>query len=96
VPIEAWQTITMDFIEGLPYSGSVECILVVVDKFTRYAHFIPLSHPAQSVAATFMSVVYKLHGLPASIISLLYLIGTLWSLVSFGKGCLSCQEPVLS
>jgi hypothetical protein len=69
VPIEAWQTITMDFIEGLPYSGSVECILVVVDKFTRYAHFIPLSHPAQSVAATFMSVVYKLHGLPASIIS---------------------------
>jgi hypothetical protein len=61
----------MDFIEGLPCSGSAECILVVVDKFTRYAHFIPLSHPytAQSVAATFMSVVYKLHGLPASIIS---------------------------
>jgi hypothetical protein len=65
VTTEAWQTITMDFIKGLPRSRSADCILVVVDKFTRYAHFIPLSHPytAQSVAAAFMSVVYKLHGL---------------------------------
>jgi hypothetical protein len=61
----------MDFIEGLPRSNRVECILVVVDKFTRYAHFIPLSHPykASSVATVFLKEVYKLHGLPASIIS---------------------------
>jgi hypothetical protein len=29
----------MDFIEGLPASGSTNCILVVIDKFTKLAHF---------------------------------------------------------
>jgi hypothetical protein len=71
VPHEAWETISMDFIEGLPRAANVNCILVVIDKFTCYAHFIPLSHPytAHSVAIAFLNSVYKLHGLPASIIS---------------------------
>jgi hypothetical protein len=71
IPNEAWEIISMDFIEGLPRSLNANCILVVVDKFTRYGHFIPLSHPytANSVAALFMNSVYKLHGLPTSIIS---------------------------
>jgi hypothetical protein len=45
--------------------------LVVVDKFSKYAHFIVLSHPytAASVADTFMNNIYKLHGLPASIVN---------------------------
>jgi hypothetical protein len=61
----------MDFIEGLPRSNRADCILVVVDKFTRYAHFILISHPytTSSVAVVFLKEVYKLHGLPASIIS---------------------------
>jgi hypothetical protein len=61
----------MDFIEGLPRSGRFNCILVVVDKFSRFAHFIPLAHPfsASTVAATFMDTVYKLHGMPEQIIS---------------------------
>jgi len=45
IPDQAWQLITMDFIEGLPRSKHYNCILVVVDKFSKYAHFIPLSHP---------------------------------------------------
>lgn len=45
VPTESWQVISMDFIEGLPRSGSANCILVVVDKFSKYAHFVPLLHP---------------------------------------------------
>jgi hypothetical protein len=71
VPFEAWETVTMDFIEELPHSTIADCILVVVDKFTRYAHFIPLSHlyTAYSVASVFMNVVYRLHELPTSIIS---------------------------
>jgi hypothetical protein len=70
VPTEAWQTISMDFIESLPKSANASCILVIIDKFTKFGHFIPLSHPytTSSVASVFMQVVYKLHGLPASII----------------------------
>jgi hypothetical protein len=60
----------MDFVEGLPQSRSFDCILVVVDKFTKFGHFIPLSHPytASSVAKLFMNHVYKLHGFPVAII----------------------------
>jgi hypothetical protein len=67
----AWQTITMDFVEGLPQSGQANCVLVVVDKFTRYAHFIPLKHPyaAGPVAKVFLDQVYKLHGMPSAIVS---------------------------
>jgi cytochrome c-type biogenesis protein CcmH/NrfF len=44
---------------------------VIVDKFTRYGHFIALSHPftASSVALAFMNEVYTLHGMPVAIIS---------------------------
>jgi hypothetical protein len=34
VPSEAWETISMDFIAGLPRTAQASCILVVVDKFT--------------------------------------------------------------
>lgn len=71
VPDSAWQVISMDFIEGLPRSGRYNCIFVVVDKFSRFAHFIPLAHPftAATVATTFFDNVFKLHGSPEQIIS---------------------------
>lgn len=71
VPESAWQTISMDFVEGLPRSGNANCILVVVDSFTKYAHFLPLLHPftAASVVMVFLNQVYRLHGLPSAIIS---------------------------
>jgi hypothetical protein len=55
----------------LDASGAANCILVVVDKFTKYGHFIPLKHPfsALSVAKLFIDHVYKLHGMPSVIIS---------------------------
>lgn len=68
---KAWEIISMDFIEGLPKSQSYNAILVGVDKFTKYGHFLPSVHPftAQGVALTFMNNVYKLHDLPQVIIS---------------------------
>lgn len=71
VPNSAWETISLDFIEGLPRSKNVNCILVVIDSFTKYGHFLPLSHPfnAASVAKLFLNHIYKLHGMPSAIIS---------------------------
>jgi transposase InsO family protein len=67
----AWQVISMDFICGLPMSDHKEVIMVVIDKFTKYGHFIPLSHPytAVEVARVFLEQIYRLHGLPNKIIT---------------------------
>jgi hypothetical protein len=61
----------MDFIEGLPKSRGKDVILVVVDRMTKMAHFIALSHPysVQSVAQAFMENIFKLHGPPISIVT---------------------------
>jgi transposase InsO family protein len=61
----------MDFISGLPVSHKYNCIMVVVDKFSKYAHFLVLAHPfsALTVAKLYLSAIYKLHGLLASIVS---------------------------
>lgn len=71
VPDQAWKTVTVDFIEGLPTSSSYNCILVVVDKFSKYAHFVKLKHPfsALQIAKQYMEHVYKLHGMPLAIVS---------------------------
>lgn len=61
----------MDFQKGLPQSEGKETIFVIVDMFTKYVHFILLSHPltALQVAQSFLSNVYKLHGLPSFIVT---------------------------
>jgi hypothetical protein len=70
-PKKSWRDISMDFIEGIPKSTGYNCILVVVDRFSKYAHFVPLAHPftASTVATAYMDHVFKLHGMPKSIVS---------------------------
>ncbi|OMO84555.1 reverse transcriptase [Corchorus capsularis] len=65
------EDISMDFIEGLPKYFGKDTILVVVDRLSKSAHFLALSHPfsAISIAQIFMENVYKLHGMPQSIVS---------------------------
>lgn len=71
VPKEAWNSVGMDFITGLPISRGKEVIMVVVDRLTKYSHFIPLAHPyhAADIAQSFIDHVYKLHGLPETLIT---------------------------
>lgn len=71
IPQGAWQDISLDFIDGLPLSASKNVILVVVDRFTKFAHFIPLKHPytAQQVALLFLERIVALYGLPKTIVS---------------------------
>ena len=66
-----WTYISMDFIEGLPMSKGCSVIFVVVDRLSKYSHFIPMAHPytAITVARIFMDNVFKLHGIPNNIVS---------------------------
>uniref|UniRef100_A0A8R7TPT6 Integrase catalytic domain-containing protein n=1 Tax=Triticum urartu TaxID=4572 RepID=A0A8R7TPT6_TRIUA len=61
----------MDFVEGLPKSKGYDAIMVVVDRFTKFLHFVPLRHPftATQVAKVFWDNIVKLHGIPSSIMS---------------------------
>jgi len=66
-----WADIGIDFIEVLPKVQGKTVILSVVDRFSKYCHFIPLAHPytAESVAQAFFADVVRLHGVPQSIVS---------------------------
>ena len=71
IPDQTWKEITMDFIDCLRRSLGRSAIFVLVDRLTKYAHFIPLSHPYTSkvIAGIFVDNIYKLYGLPKIIIS---------------------------
>jgi hypothetical protein len=45
VPLRVWEDISLDFIDGLPYSAGKNSIIVAVNCVTRYAHLVALAHP---------------------------------------------------
>eukprot|EP00253_Pinus_taeda_P026738 PITA_26738 len=72
VPEWKWEIISMDFITGLPKKKkNNDSIFVVVDKLSKAAHFIPVqsTYKAAQIVHIFMQNVFKLHGLPKTIIS---------------------------
>jgi hypothetical protein len=71
IPPVISKDISMDFITGLPKLGNKSVIMVVLDCLSKYAHFIYLQHPftASTMAQIFMDQVFKLHGMPHSIVS---------------------------
>jgi transposase InsO family protein/ribosomal protein L21E len=71
IPTQPWEMVSLDFIEGMPRSHNCDVILVVIDRFSKFGHFIPLSHPftALQVTQAFINTIYRLHGLPKSIVS---------------------------
>lgn len=71
IPPRLWHSISMDFVKGLPTSNKQNVILVVVDRLTKYVHFIVLAHLyiATRVANLFLQQVFKLHGMSSSIVN---------------------------
>ena len=71
IPDRIWTDISMDFLESLPNSKGTTMIWVMVDRLGKYAHFMALAHPYTTAFLTqmFLENIYKLHGLPSSIMS---------------------------
>jgi hypothetical protein len=71
VPQGVWTDIVLDFVEALPRVRGKSVILTVVDRFSKYCHFIPLAHPysTESVAQAFFTDIVPLHGIPQSMVS---------------------------
>ncbi|QRV81318.1 Retrotransposable element Tf2 protein [Ceratobasidium sp. AG-Ba] len=71
IPQKPWEDIAYDFIVKLPESQGMDSILVVIDRFSWQAHFIPCleSTNAEGVANLFIKEVWKLHGLPKTTVS---------------------------
>ena len=59
-----WEQVSMDFIFGLPRSRGYDTILVVIDRLSKYNHFILLKHPytAQHIVQIFVKEIVRLHG----------------------------------
>lgn len=61
----------MDFITKLPLAHGKSTIWVVIDRLTKYAHFValPTHFSTVTLAPVFMSEIYRLHGMPKTIVS---------------------------
>lgn len=71
IPNKPWSHISMDFVVDLPLSLGCQVIWVVVDCFTKMAHFFPLARlpTARALVSLFVRHVFRLHGLPSDIVS---------------------------
>ena len=71
IPEKPWSHISADFITKLPLAQGYDAILVICDRFSKMAHFIATIEKtsAEGLARLFRDHVWKLHGLPESIIS---------------------------
>ena len=73
VPVTGWSSVSMDFITGLPKSGPQQhgALLVIVDHLTKMAHYIPThqSVTSEGTARLYFDNIFRLHGLPDSLVS---------------------------
>ncbi|XP_045563684.1 uncharacterized protein [Salmo salar] len=71
IPSRPWSHIALNFVTGLPPANSYSVILTIIDRFSKVAHFIPLSKLPSSRETVDLLVfhVFHLHGLPTDIVS---------------------------
>nr|GEW32277.1 reverse transcriptase domain-containing protein [Tanacetum cinerariifolium] len=72
IPIWKWERITMDFVTKLPRtSNEHDTIWVIVDRLTKFAHFIPTRETKSMDTMTWLYIkeIISRHGVPISIIS---------------------------
>jgi Integrase core domain len=72
IPNRPWKSIGMDFLGPIPISlNGNDMILVIIDRLTKMAHFIPIKSTITSsqVADLFVEHIFRYHGMPHSIVS---------------------------
>jgi len=71
VPQKTWSHLTVDFITKLPVVVGKDAILVVCDRLSKMTHFVATMEgtSAEGLARLFWDNVWKLHGLPESVVS---------------------------
>jgi len=71
VPKKPWSHLTVDFITKLPVVAGKDAVLVVCDRLSKMTHFVATTEgtSAEGLARLFRDNVWKLHGLPESVVS---------------------------
>jgi len=69
LPYAPWQSIAMDFITELPLSEGCDQLWVIIDRFTKMAHFLQLKEKtAADLAKIFAREIWRHHGTPTDIV----------------------------
>ena len=70
IPYKPWEHMSMDFITELPSVSDFDQIWVIVDRFSRIAHFVSLKcRTASTIDKAFVREIWTLYGLPLGVVS---------------------------